>query len=91
MAHLVGKRGQVVIEKPLRDALGVRPGFVAVQTVVDDHLEIRFFPPGHGRSLRGRLAEFARRSVPPADWTRKREEAWAERVRQDWGREDELA
>lgn len=91
MAHLVGEKGQVVIEKPLREALGVRPGFVAVQTVVDDHLEIRFFPPEHRRSLRGRLVEFARRSVPQADWMRIREEAWAESVRQDWGREDEPA
>ena len=89
MAHLVGEKGQVVIEKPLREALGVQPGFVTVQTVVGDHLEIRFFPPEHRRSLRGRLAGFARRSVAAADWTQAREEAWAEAVRQDWNREGE--
>jgi bifunctional DNA-binding transcriptional regulator/antitoxin component of YhaV-PrlF toxin-antitoxin module len=89
MAHLVGEKGQVVIEKPLREALGVQPGFVAAQTVVGDHLEIRFFPPEHRRSLRGRLAEFARHSVPAADWTQTREEAWAETVRRDWVRKGE--
>ena len=89
MAHLVGEKGQVVIEKPLREALGIQPGFVAVQSVVGDHLEIRFLPPEHRRSLRGRLAGFARRPMPAADWTQTREEAWAETVRQDWPREDE--
>lgn len=89
MAHLVGEKGQVVIEKPIREALGVQPGFVTVQTVVGDHLEIRFFPPEHRRSLRGRLAGFARRSVPSADWTQIREEAWAKAVGQDWVHEGE--
>lgn len=89
MAHLVGEKGQVVIEKPLRETLGVQPGFVTLQTVVGDHLEIRFFPPEHRRSLRGRLAGFARRSGAAADWTQTREEAWADTIRQDWGREGE--
>jgi hypothetical protein len=42
MANLVGEKGQIVIEKPLREALGVQPGFFTVQTLVDDHVEIRF-------------------------------------------------
>ena len=74
MAHLVGEKGQVVIE--------IQPGFVAVQSAVGDHLEIRFFPPEHRRSLQGRLAGFARRSAPASDWTQTRGEAWTETFRQ---------
>ena len=56
MAHLVGPKGQVVIEKGIRDRLGVGPGWQALQRVVDDHVEIYFIPPPHRRSLRGALA-----------------------------------
>lgn len=83
MAHVVGEKGQVVIEKPLREALGIRPGFVAVQSVVSDHLEIRFYPPEHRRSLRGRLESLAKRSVPEEEWAQAREEAWATAIRED--------
>ncbi|HKH46859.1 MAG TPA: AbrB family transcriptional regulator [Thermoanaerobaculia bacterium] len=77
MAHVVGEKGQVVIEKPLRETLGIQPGFVAVQSVVGDHLEIRFYPPEHRRSLRGRLEGFAKRSISEKEWAHAREEAWA--------------
>jgi len=83
MAHVVGEKGQVVIEKPLRETLGIQPGFVAIQSVVGDHLEIRFYPPEHRRSLRGRLEGFAKRSVPEEEWGKAREEAWAAAVRED--------
>lgn len=55
MTHKVGTKGQVVIEKPIREVLVIEPGFLVVQRVVGDHVEIRFFPPGHERSLRGVL------------------------------------
>lgn len=83
MAHIVGEKGQVVIEKPIREALGVQPGFVAVQSVVGDHVEIRFYPPEHRLSLRGRLEGFARRSVSEEEWAQAREQAWATAVRED--------
>jgi len=83
MAHIVGEKGQVVIEKPLRETLGIQPGFVAVQAVVGDHLEIRFYPPEHRRSLRGRLEGFAKRSVSEEGWAQAREEAWATAARED--------
>lgn len=72
----VGEKGQVVIEKPIRESLGIQPGFVAVQSVVGDHFEIRFYPPEHRRSLHGRLERYAKRSVSPDEWARAREEAW---------------
>jgi AbrB family looped-hinge helix DNA binding protein len=76
MANRVGVKGQVVIEKPIRDALGIRPGFMAIQDLRADHVEIRFYPPEHDRSLRGVLAAKIRRSVPEGEWREAREEAW---------------
>jgi hypothetical protein len=67
----------VVIEKPLRDALGLRPGFVSTQRLVDDHVEIYFFPPEHDRSLQGILASSVRRSLDPEIWQEAVAEAWA--------------
>jgi len=55
MGTLVGTKGQVTIEKEIRDALGVEPGWRAVQRLVDDRVEIRFLPPRHRRSLKGIL------------------------------------
>ena len=81
MASTVGEKGQVVIEKPIRDALGVRPGFVAVQSLRDDRVEIRFYPPEHNRSLKGALAEFVECSIPPEEWEQARQDAWSEAVK----------
>ena len=78
MAYTVGEKGQVVIEKAIRDALGIQPGFVAVQTLVEDHLEIRFLPPEHDRSLRGALAGYVQRSVPEEEWEQARQQAWSD-------------
>lgn len=90
MANLVGEKGQVVIEKQLRDALGVQPGSVAVQTLVDDHVEIRFFPPEHNRSLRGVLKKHVKRSVSAEEFEETRGKAWAEAAAKRWkeGSED---
>ena len=87
MANMVGEKGQVVIEKPLREALGVQPGFVTVQTLVDDHLEIRFFPPEHNRSLRGALK--TNLNLSTEELREARERAWQEAVTEDWNRQDE--
>jgi bifunctional DNA-binding transcriptional regulator/antitoxin component of YhaV-PrlF toxin-antitoxin module len=86
MPYAVGEKGQVVIEKGIRDALGVSPGSVAVQTLVADHVEIRFFPPEHNRSLKGVLAKYVQRSLAPEDWASVREQAWDEAIAEDWQR-----
>lgn len=86
MAYTVGEKGQVVIEKGIREALGVEPGSVAVQTLVEDHVEIRFFPPEHRRSLKGILAKYVVRSLTPEDWPSVRERAWDDAVAEDWPR-----
>lgn len=89
MANLVGEKGQIVIEKPLREALGVQPGFLTVQTLVDDHVEIRFYPPEHTRSLRGALKKYATRVLSTDELREARDQAWEEAVRKDWDREGE--
>jgi AbrB family looped-hinge helix DNA binding protein len=78
MASKVGTKGQVVIEKELRDRLGVKPGHLVVQRIVDDHVEMRFHPPEHDRSVRGALSRAARRTVPPHEWREVKEQAWSE-------------
>lgn len=67
MAAKVGAKGQVVIEKAIRDRLGIEPGWIALQHVVDDHVEIHFVPPEHHRSLKGSLAPYTNVCIPGDD------------------------
>ncbi len=79
MAYLVGTKGQVVISKEIRDQLGVRPGWMALQSVVDDHVELRFVPPEHNESLLGILAPYITRDFPTEEELDQAiEEAWTE-------------
>src|SRR4051794_21216920 len=49
MSTTVGARGRVTIEKEIREALGVRPGWRAIQSLDGGHVVIRFRPPkDHG-------------------------------------------
>lgn len=53
MTHRVGAKGQVVIPKDLRDALGIEPGDEVTFWRHEDHVALR---PAHGgRPLRGRF------------------------------------
>jgi bifunctional DNA-binding transcriptional regulator/antitoxin component of YhaV-PrlF toxin-antitoxin module len=85
MGNRVGPKGQVVISKPTRDLLGIRPGFEALEQVVEDHVEIHFIPPPHERSLRGRLAGELRRK-PRGRLSKAREAAWVKAAREKAGR-----
>jgi hypothetical protein len=58
-----------------------------VQALVDDHVEIRFYPPEHTRSLRGALKKYATRIVSNGELREAREKAWDEAVTMDWNRE----
>jgi hypothetical protein len=67
----------LVITKEIRDRLGVKPGWVALQRLVDDHVEIFFLPPEHRRSLKGSLAKYLEVRVGPGEeWDKAREAAW---------------
>jgi bifunctional DNA-binding transcriptional regulator/antitoxin component of YhaV-PrlF toxin-antitoxin module len=53
MTSQVSERGQITIDRTAREQLGVRPGMIAYQRVVDGHLEVLFLPAPHRRSLYG--------------------------------------
>lgn len=83
MARRVGSKGQVVIEKEIRDRLGVRPGWLAVQQLVDDHVDIYFVPPEHDRSLAGALRPYSSVRLPDQQSLREAiERAWHEHGRE---------
>ncbi len=65
MSSVVGQKGQIVIEKQIRDRLGIEPGWRTIQTLVDDHIEVRLLPPLHDRSLRGCLRQALRQQASP--------------------------
>ena len=76
MAHVVGTKGQVVIAKEIRERLGIGAGWVAIQRVVGDHVELTFLPPEHRESLKGSLAAHVRTTVPAEGLERARDSAW---------------
>jgi AbrB family looped-hinge helix DNA binding protein len=78
MLTTVGQKGQIVIEKTIRDALGLQPGYVAVQKLAGNHVEIYFYPPEHRQSLRGMLANKVKKPASTAEWSMLRERAWSE-------------
>ena len=64
MTSRVGERGQITIEKAIREDLGVYAGDQAIQRVEDGRVVIEFVPGAHRRSLAGSLKnKVARRPV----------------------------
>ena len=81
MATKVGPKGQVVIEQHVREQLGIEPGMLAIQRVVDGHVELRFVQGEHTSSLAGAARPFMKTDRPDL-WDsdameRAMEEAWA--------------
>lgn len=81
MGTRLGTKGQVVIDKRIRDELGIGPGYVSVQRRVGEGVEIRFYPPEHDRSLRGLLRRSIRAKVPRERWREAEDTAWEEAAR----------
>jgi AbrB family looped-hinge helix DNA binding protein len=81
----VGPKGQIIIPKELRDRLGIEPGWLAVPTLVNDHVEVYFFPPEHRNSLKGSLAKYIKEDMTAAeeDWGKIKEEAWAKAIEEE--------
>src|SRR5688572_24785237 len=64
MVSQVSERGQITIERSIRDQLGIEPGMVAYQSVVDGRLEVVFLPAPHRESLYGALKRGAGTRAP---------------------------
>jgi AbrB family looped-hinge helix DNA binding protein len=82
VTYNVGAKGQVVIAKEIRDELGIGPGWMTFQQVVDGHVEIYFVPPEHDRSLKGTLAKYAKNVPSGASWRKIRDTAWEAHVKE---------
>ena len=88
MSTLVGTKGQVTIEKDIRDALGVRPGWRATQQLEGDRVVIEFLPPKHRRSLAGILTEKTSVRIPSTEALEAAiEQSWEAAAREAMGEE----
>lgn len=75
----VGERGQITIEKEIREKLGVRPKDIAIQHVEEGRLIVTFvkqYEP-HMRSVAGILGPPPRLPDPDKSWDQLVEEAAA--------------
>lgn len=80
MASVVGTKGQVVIDKAIRDQLGISPGWRAYQTLDEGYVKIYFQPPPHNRSLLGILREH----ITPDAAERLTQLSWADIEDEGW-------
>ena len=80
MPTVVGTKGQVVIDKAIRDQLGISPGWRAYQTLDEGYVKIYFRPPPHNRSLLGTLREH----ITPDAAERLTRMSWAEIENEGW-------
>ena len=77
MASTVGERGQVTIEKAIREELGVYGGDIAVQRLDGRRVVIEFLPAPHRRSLAGALRDKITRRPDDESWEAIRDAAAA--------------
>ena len=77
MSSRVGERGQVTIEKQIREELGVYAGDSAIQRVEGGRVVIEFVPGPHNRSLAGSLKRKVRRRPADERWSTLRDSAQA--------------
>ena len=76
MSSRVGERGQITIEKAIREELAIYAGDEAVQRVEDGRIIIEVIPGRHRRSLAGSLESKVRRRPADESWDALREAAW---------------
>lgn len=75
MSSRVGERGQVTIEKQIREELGVYAGDQAVQRIENGRVVIEFIPGPHRRSLAGALRSKVLRRPTDERWSTLRDAA----------------
>jgi AbrB family looped-hinge helix DNA binding protein len=79
MGSRVGERGQITIEKSIREELGIFAGDETVQRVEGGRIVIEVVPGRHRRSLAGSLRDKVGRTPPDESWEALRDAAWATR------------
>jgi len=75
MTSRVGERGQVTIEKAIREELGVYAGDQAIQRIEDGRVILEFVPAPHSRSLAGSLRDKVKRWPKDESWAAVRDAA----------------
>lgn len=76
MSSRVGERGQITIEKSIREELAIYAGDEAVQRIEDGRIIIEVIPGRHRRSLAGALRSKVGRRPADESWDALRAAAW---------------
>jgi AbrB family looped-hinge helix DNA binding protein len=76
MTSKVGERGQITIEKAIREELSIYAGDETAQRIEDGRIVIEVIPGRHRRSLAGSLHGKIRRSPADESWDALRDAAW---------------
>lgn len=76
MSSRVGERGQITIEKAIREELAIYAGDETVQRVEDGRIVIELVPGRHRRSLAGSLRDKVGRQPADETWEALRDAAW---------------
>jgi bifunctional DNA-binding transcriptional regulator/antitoxin component of YhaV-PrlF toxin-antitoxin module len=76
MSSRVGERGQITLEKAIREEMGIYAGDEAVQRIEAGRLVIEFVPGRHRRSLAGSLRDKVRHMPADESWDALRRAAW---------------
>jgi AbrB family looped-hinge helix DNA binding protein len=76
MGSRVGERGQITIEKAIRDELAIYAGDETVQRIEDGRIVIEVVPGRHRRSLAGTLRDKVGRVPADEAWDALRDSAW---------------
>lgn len=76
MGSRVGERGQITIEKAIREELAIYAGDETVQRVEDGRIVIELVPGRHRRSLAGSLRDKVGRQPADETWESLRDASW---------------
>jgi AbrB family looped-hinge helix DNA binding protein len=79
MTSRVGERGQITIEKAIREELAIYAGDETVQRVQDGRIVIEVVHGRHRRSLAGSLRDKVGRPPEDESWDALRASAWETR------------
>ena len=75
MPSRVGERGQITLEKAIREELGVYAGDLAIQRVENGRVVVEFVPAPHRRSLAGALKDRVGGLPADEEWGRLKDAA----------------